>query len=48
VGGFGSGTCDATFCVAWGGARTERNMLFWHWVSFERLQRDLISRPQQN
>ncbi|MEO7112538.1 MAG: hypothetical protein ABI183_18985 [Polyangiaceae bacterium] len=46
VSAFGSGMCEGDACVSWGSARTEQNFLFWHWVSFERLQSDVVNRPQ--
>ena len=39
--GVGAGMCGPN-CVAWGSARTEHNFIFWHWVSLERLQRDVM------
>ncbi len=42
---FGPGMCEDGVCASWGFARTERNMLFWHWVAFERLQLDVLFRP---
>lgn len=43
----GSGMCEGdAFCVSWNGTRTVQNFMFWHWVSFERLDRDVGFRPR--
>lgn len=41
---FQTGMCEDRACVTWGSVRTEQNALFWHWVSFERLQLDVVFR----
>jgi hypothetical protein len=44
----GAGMCEEEgACLSWTWSRSETNFLFWHWVSFERLQlADLVFRPR--